>query len=225
MTTLPDEQRTPTAIEPARVMVLTEAEQYELLDTLQVTDDIVCDLPPSLVTLRARLQYGDTYVNATDEFVRRTHRQRRLEAEILREKKRIAELEEMIVDDWMANVRSGDKHAPTGATLSLGRTVRAKLDVDTNGLSKEHADQVRAQCKAQVGAVLQQFDETADMVRPDFNMNTLSAYFREQIKTYDEEQRALPEHERRPRDPDSFLPEPLRGLLKIDAAPRITVRG
>jgi hypothetical protein len=135
----------------------------------------------------------------------------------------VADLEPVIVEDWAANVRSGDKHAPTGASLSLTRKVWAKLDVDVENLDKHHADQVRADCKAQVAEALRDVG-LGDMVRPDFNLQTLSAYFREQVKQHDAEQRDLPEHERKPLDLDTLIPDDLRGLLVLDATPHITVR-
>jgi hypothetical protein len=210
-----------SAIEPQRVIVLDEGEQSALLHALDYAASL--DDAPAYMRLFARIGAGETYVNETDELVRVTLRKRRLEEEVRRCNRRIADLEPVIVEQWVEAQRSKDGHAPTGATLSMTRRVWAKLDVDTDGLDKAHADQLRADCKALAGAALTEVG-LGDLVRPDFNLNTLSAVFREQIKAYDEQQRDLPEHERRPKAAQDFLPEALAGLLRLDDSPHITVR-
>jgi hypothetical protein len=208
---------TATAIEPQRVMVLSEEEQDVLGHVLGRLADTRCE------TLRGRIFYGENYVNETDELVRVTLRKRRLEEEVRRCNRRIADLEPVIVEQLLELGVSGMKHDATGASLSTSRRVWAKLDVDTDGLDKATAEQMRADQKARAGAALSEVG-LGDLVRPDFNLNTLSAVFREQIKEYDEAQRDLPEHERRPKAVQDFLPEPLHGLLRLDATPHITVR-
>lgn len=221
-TPLPD----PTAIEPVRVMVLTEVEQHLLLDVL---DGAQYGHGPAInasriSALRGRVAYSDEYVNPEDQLTRVTLAKRRLEAEIKRYNRAIEACEEQVVDDWLANARSGSKHAATGATLRLDQKVWAKLEVDDEDLSADDATALKAQVKGDVGEILERIPDLAGMVRPDFNLNTLSAYFREQVRTYNAEQQALPEDERVPRPVESFLPEALQGLLRLEDKPRIQVR-
>jgi hypothetical protein len=89
-------------------------------------------------------------------------------------------------------------------------------------MPRDEADMLRAGVKGAAGHVLREVG-LGDFVRPDFNLNTLSAYFREQIKEYRETQLALPEHERVPKAASEFLPEELRGLIELDDTPTITV--
>ena len=220
----PVAQKRPSAIEPARVMVLDEAEQDTLADALDVLSADRADSDPVVKRLEERLEYGETYQNPTDELVRRTFRKRRLEAEIRKENARIAELDAQLVEEWAEVGRSKDGHEATGATLSLSRRVYAKLDVDTSGLPSDAAQSIRSQHKAMVGEMLSQLPGLAGLVRSDFNLQTLSAIFAERIRDYDEEQRMLPEHERVPRDVQEFLPDELRGLLVLDATPHVQVR-
>ncbi len=209
-----DDLTAATAIEPDRVMVLSEAEQ----------DTVLGDGDPAVYALLAhRIVYGDSYADAIDELARRTLRKRRLEEEVRRENRAIAAAEEIVVEQMAALGVKRLTHDGTGATLSMTRRVWAKLDVDTGGMDKATADAIRADRKAQVGGALHLVG-LGDLVRPDFNLNTLSAVFREQIKAYDEEQCDLPEHERSPRTAQDFLPEPLAGLLRIDDDPHVSVR-
>lgn len=163
------------------------------------------------------------YISPTDELTRITLRKRGLEEEIRRINRRIAEVEQTVVDELIARGESGAKHAATGASLRLKRQVWAKLDVDTEGLSSDEETLVKAELKGRAGGALMEAG-LGDYVRPDFNLNSISAYFREQVKAYDAEQAELPEDQRVPRDVESFLPEPLRGLLRLDATPKIEVR-
>jgi len=217
VTSAPD---APTVIEPSRVLVLTEDEQNAIIDAYYEREG-----NDSAARLAERIAHGDEYYDATDELVRKTLIKRRLEAEIRRLNTAIARCEEQVIEDWMARGNTKGGHEATGATLGLTRRVYAKLDVDVDGLDKEHAEQVRAAAKARLCEAMTMVDDLAPMVVLNANLQTVSAYFSAQIKEYDAEQRDLPEHERVPRDPDSFVPEPLRGLLKLDASPRITVRG
>lgn len=217
---------TPTpAIRPQRVMVLDEYEQQAMVKALRRVNG-AWPAPvdaPDAHRLAERVAYGTQYTNPTDELVRRTLRKRRLEEEVRRENRAITDLEEQIVQEWADLGRNKDGHEATGATLHMTRRVWAKLDIETDGLDKAHAEQLRADQKARVGEVLTTIG-LGGLVRPDFNLNTLSAVFREQIKDYDAEQRELPEHERAPRAAQDFLPEALQGLLRLDDTPHITVR-
>lgn len=227
--TAPAAEERPSAIEPARVMVLDEQEQWTALNVLAFVIDAAeengnAGAHPLEERLLERIEHGDTYANPTDEYVRRTFRKRRLEAEIRKENARLAELDTQLVEEWAERGCSGEKHEATGASLSLSRRVYAKLDVDTSGLPSDAASSIRAQHKAEVGDVLSKLDEFAPLVRSDFNLQTLSAVFAEFIRNYDEDQRHLPDHERVPKAPADFLPDELHGLLVIDATPHVTVR-
>jgi hypothetical protein len=211
----------PTAIEPSRVLVLNEDEQRELLQALPLVDDHPSSGPGRLWE---RLAYSDEYANPTDELARVTLRKRRLEAEVRRCNITIARVEEQVCEELMAAGHRKVTHAATGATLALDSKVWAKLDVDTSDMSKEEADAVRADRKAAAGDMLIEVG-LGDYVRNDFNMNSISAYFRQQIKDYNAEQAELPEHQRQPRTAQSFLPAELDGYLIIDDTPHITVRG
>jgi len=206
-----------SAIEPQRVMVLDEAEQSALLHALDYAASL--DDAAAYTRLFARIGAGETYVNETDELVRVTLRKRRLEEEVRRCNRRIADLEPVIVDQLTEIGVSAMKHDATGATLRRRDKAWIKYvdeNLDTAG---------KAAVKAQAAAVMQQIGgEVADLVKPDYNGNTVSAFFREQYLAQVAEQLALPEHERRPVDPDQLIPEPLRPLLRLDAQPHIEVR-
>jgi hypothetical protein len=195
------------------VIVLSEAEQDVLGHVLGRLADTRCE------TLRGRIFYGENYVNETDELVRVTLRKRRLEEEVRRCNRRIADLEPVIVEQLLELGVSGMKHDGTGATLR--RTDRAWIvyadkDLDSAG---------KAAVKAQAAAVMVDLGgEVSDLVRADYNGNTVSAYFREKYLALVADELAKPEHERRPVDPDSVLPEPLRDYLRLDAQPHIQVR-
>jgi hypothetical protein len=211
----------PTAIEPSRVVILDDAEQRAIIDAYaNLPDGFV---PPVLKRLVDRIAFGDEYVNETDELVRTTLRKRRLEAETRRCNIRIENLEEAVVEQLLERGDTGGKHAGTGASYRLDSKVWAKLDVDVDGLPKDQADEVKARVKAQAGDALIAAG-LGDFVRSDFNLNTVSAYFREQVKAWRAEQQDLPERERAPRDISEFLPDELRGLLRLDDKPTITVR-
>lgn len=220
----------PTAIEPSRVLVLNDDEQHLLLSALAAEGELESVIAggsadPAVTTLSDRIAFGNEYSNAVDELTRVTLLKRRLEGEVRRCNIRIEHLDEQVCEEFAAAGTRGMKHAATGASLSMQRMVRAKLDVDTDGLSKDEAAQVKVVHKAAVAEVLQTEEVgLGDYVKPDFLLNSISAYFREQVKAYDEAQRELPEHKRVPRAAESFLPEPLRGLLKLDDAPHIQVR-
>lgn len=209
----------PTAIEPSRVLVLNDAEQRAIIDMFVNASTVGLDAH----RLVQRVAYGDEYANPADELARITLRKRRLEEEVRRCNKAIASVEEQVCEDLASEGLTSVKHAATGATLLLDQKIWAKLDVETEGLPKEEADEIRAAIKARAGRALIDAG-LGHLVREDFNLNTVSAVFREQIKAYNAEQADLPEHERVPRAPESFLPDELRGLLRIDNTPHISVR-
>jgi hypothetical protein len=190
--------REPTAIRPDRAIVLTEREQHKLAHAMH------------------------SYDNPTDELIRTTLEKRALEQAVGRLNGRIAELNEVVVEELLERGDTGGKHAATGASYRVGSKLYARLVADTDGMPKHEAEALRAGVKGAAGHVLSEVG-LGDFVRPDFNLNTLSAYFREQIKEYRETQLALPEHERVPKAASEFLPEELRGLIELDDTPTITV--
>jgi hypothetical protein len=211
VSTLDVEPSEATAIEPQRVMVLSEDEQRAILGEM--------GYPAIAHPIAVRIADGETYANETDELVRVTLRKRRLEEEVRRANRRIAELEPVIVEQLTELGVSGMKHDATGATLR--RTDKAWIvyvdkELDTAG---------KAAVKAQAAAVMVDLGgDVAELVKPDYNGNTVSAYFREKYLALVAEQLDKPEHERRPVDPDSVLPESLRDYLRLDAVPHVQVR-
>jgi hypothetical protein len=218
MTAIPG-LREPTAIRPDRPVVLTEREQLKLAQAmhyLAMGDDLEAR------RLASRLLYGDSYDNPTDELIRTTLEKRALEQAVGRLNGRIAELNEVVVEELLERGDTSGKHAATGASYRINPKMYARLVADTDGMPKSEADEIRAVAKVRASRALMDAD-LGDFVRPDFNLNTLSAYFREQIKEYRETQLALPEHERVPKAASEFLPEELRGLIELDDTPTITV--
>jgi hypothetical protein len=218
MTAIPG-LREPTAIRPDRPVVLTEREQLKLAQAmhyLAMGDDLEAR------RLASRLLYGDSYDNPTDELIRTTLEKRALEQAVRRLNGRIADLDQQVVEELIERGDTAGKHAGTGASYRVGSKLYARLVVDVDGMPRDQAEALRAGVKGAAGHVLSEVG-LGDFVRPDFNLNTLSAYFREQIKEYRETQLALPEHERVPKAAHEFLPEELRGLIEIDDTPTITV--
>lgn len=209
----------PTAIEPERVLVLTDIEQTALaarLAALHIVERQEGTTPPSdEVRFLARLMHGEEYADEIDELTRVTLRKRRLEAEVKRCNRRLEDLEPQVAEKLMEHGLKGAKHEATGASLSMSRKVWLKIIREGEKATPEEKARVG---QALVAAGLDEF------VKEDFNSNTVSAYFREQIDQYDLEQQQLPEHERVPRTVDSFIPEPLKGLIELTDDPTISVR-
>lgn len=218
-----------TALEPSRVLVLDETQQRTLIGVLDAStasvggESVVAVGDPSLQLISV-IAYGEEYNNEVDELARVTLRKRRLETEVRRCNQRIEQLNDAVADQLTEQGLSKVGHDATGTTLRLDTKAWVKLDVDTDGMGRDEADQVKASVKARAGEVMAADPELADFIRRDFNLNTLSAYFRERIKAAREAQQALPEHERRPVVANDFIPESLRGLLRIDEKPTIQVR-
>jgi hypothetical protein len=215
----------PTAVEPSRVLVLNDDEQRILMHALTRLAPEREDLGDRHLVqrLHGRIAHGDEYVNPTDELARVTLRKRRLEGEVKRCNIRISRVEEQVLEDLQRDGHKSVGHAATGATLTVTRMLWAKLDVDTDDLTEDDAKAVRATAKAAAGDALIEAG-MGDYVRSDFNLNSVSAHFRTLVKAYDDEQAELPEHERRPRAAESFLPEALHGHLVLDDNPTISVR-
>lgn len=210
--------RPATAIRPDRVLILTEREQELLAQALHQLDD-----DPAATRLFNRLYYGDEYQNEVDELVRTTFRKRVLEQAVRQCNRRITELEEPVIDQLIEDGHRKVTHAATGGTAAIDSKLWAKLDVDIDDdTPKTVADEIKARAKAAAGDALIAAG-MGEYVRSDFNLNSVSAYFREQVKAYRAEQDLLPENERTPRPVEDFLPEPLRGHLVLDDTPTIRV--
>lgn len=210
-----------TAIVPDRVLILNEAEQRKLaeaMDYLANGDD------REAARLRNKLVAGDEYDNEQDELARVTLRKRVLEQAVRRCNRRIEDLNTEVVDQLVDQGQKSVTHAGTGATLRIdsqiwARVVVGGVDDDT---PKTVADALKAEAKAKAGDALIKAG-LGDYVRSDFNTNSISAHFREQVKAYRTEQEQLPEHERVPRDAASFIPPELAGLIELDDTPTIRV--
>lgn len=203
--------REATAVTPDRVIVLTEREQIKLAEAMNYLargDD------REAARLRNRILYGDAYENPVDELARRTITKRRIETALRKLNGRIAELDGQVADELIDRGESKVGHAGTGATLRLDSKIWAKV---VRAGEKPTDDEKDAAAHGLIAAGL------AEFVKQGFNTNTVSAYFREQIKTYRAEQQALPEDQRVPRDVQSFLPAELEGLMVLDDTPTVLV--
>lgn len=203
----------PTAIVPDRVIVLSEAEQHIILLDAHSRADNTDD--STAARLANRIAYGDEYDNPLDELVRTTLRKRRLEAELRHCNARISELDEVVVEQIAEQGATSLKHAATGATARIDTKLWAKV---CKAGEKVSDDEKAAAAEGLKAAGL------GDFVKPGFNTNTVSAYFREQVKAHRAEQAALPEHERRPLPASAFLPPELVGLIELEDTPTISVR-
>lgn len=211
----------PIAVMPDRLMVFNEAEQEILLTALAAQRQ--SEIAEGARKLYDRVAEGETYTNSVDELTRLTKFKRTLDSAKKHINKRIKVLDELVIEEWTEAGTSGVKHEGTGATLSKKAAVWVKLEIDTEDMTSDEEAEARADFKAQVAPHLTQAG-LGDMVKEDFNLNTVSAYFREIVNEALDAQKALPEEQRRPVDPDRFLPEPLHGLLRIDMTPTVQVR-
>lgn len=211
----PDGMPEPTAIEPERVLVLNDDQQRLLITVLnQASHDPALDYAnPN--ALRDLVAYGQEYRNPVDELARTTLRKRRLEAEVRRCNATIERVEQQVADELVQRGEGKVTHAATGASLTLTQKVWAKVVREGE---KPTDEEKGAAGQALIDAGLGQF------VKPGFNTNSVSAHFRELYNAHLEEQRALPEHQRRPLPVDAFLPESLKGFIELTNDPAISVR-
>lgn len=200
-----------TAVAPDRVLILNEHEQQSILSALTTADPV----PASWEALADRVAYGDEYADPLDELIRVTLRKRRLEAAVRQCNARISDLDQVVVEQIAEQGATSLKHAATGATARIDTKVWAKV---CKSAEKVSDDEKAAAAEGLKAAGL------GDFVKPGFNTNTVSAYFREQIKAHRAEQAALPEHERRPLPVSAFLPPELVGLIELEDTPTISVR-
>lgn len=198
------------------LVALSDVEQNVIVNALRdraSTDSIDSK---TAETLADRLQFGPEYVNELDEFVRLTIRKQLIEAAKRKTTGRLAELEAQILEDFATNGESGRRHAATGTLVSTARRIWAR--VAREGDEATDAERERA-ADALIAADL------GDYVQRGFNVNSLSAYFRELAQAHDEAQRELPEDQRTPLDVDQLLPEQLRGAIELTDQPTLSVIG
>ena len=140
--------------------------------------------------------------DAVDEFVTLTERKRDLERELRVIKDQIAPVEKRLLDRFAAEGLPGVRHGRTGRMVSITRQIWARA---ANG-DKAAAAQALSQCP-----------DTATFVEPSFNVNSLSAYFRE--KARDAAQAGDPVT-----DLQQLLPEQLRGAIALTDDFKLSVR-
>lgn len=105
----------------------------------------------------------DTATSALDQFVELKDRKTQLERELRDVKEQLGPLEQQLLDEFAAEGVSGKRHAATGKLVSITRRIWARA----------HNGDKPAACAALQAAGL------GDYVEPGFNVNSLSAYFRE----------------------------------------------
>lgn len=141
-----------------------------------------------------------TATTTLDQFVDLKARKADLERELRAVKEDLAPLEAALLEEFAAEGVAGKRHASSGKLVSISRKVWARA---AGGDKDAAAD-------ALVDAGL------GDYVQRGFNTNSLSAYFREQLreKTEQGEHVAL----------EDLLPEPLRGRVELTEDQALSVR-
>lgn len=139
---------------------------------------------------------------ALDEFVRLTHAKKDLEAQLRLIKDQLAPLEKTLLDEFSAEGVNGKRHAATGKLVSITRQIWARAAGGD---------------KAAAAEALKRCPDTAAFVEPSFNVNSLSAYFRE--KARDAEAAGQPVL-----DPAELLPAELHGAIDLTDDFKLSVR-
>ena len=205
----------PTAIEPARVMVLTEDEQRELHELLLLDEG---RYSPVITRLRDRIAFGDEYNDAPEEIARRTLRKRRLETEIKRENRRIDDLQEPVIEAIQA--ASATNRSLTLEFARIQRDDRVDLIYANPNWRKDE----QAAAREAAGQIMQSLGPPfADFVQPAYNASSVGAFFRERYRNAVEAELDKPEHERQAVDPAAMLPEELRAYLTLHVKPKVKV--
>lgn len=207
----------PTAIEPQRVMVLDEDEQHLVTDGLDMLLNATGQ-PRVVLALRNRLLLGDEFADEMDELARTTLRKRRLETEIKRCNMTIERLTEPVVE--RLNEIGAKSLTHEGSGTRIQRDDRVDLKYADENWDKDH----QAYARQMAGAVMENLGgEFAAFIHATYNANSVGAFFRERYKAALAEQLELPEHERRPVDPDSVIPDELREWLRLSVSPKVKV--
>lgn len=199
----------PTAIEPSRVMVLSEDEQWAIVGVFEL-------LPHPLIC--NRVAYGDEYTDATDELARTTVRKRRLEAEIKRCNMRIEQLTEPVLDALQSVGAKSLNHEASGCRIQRDSAVRLQhRDPDWGSVEKAIAKEAAGDAFKALGGDL------GAMLKQEWNHRRVESYFRERYLTRVAAEMEKPEHERQPVDPDDILPAEIRAHYRLNVNPRVKV--
>lgn len=138
---------------------------------------------------------------ALDQFVALKDRKADLERQLRLVKDELAPLEAALLEEFAAEGVSGKRHAGSGKLVSISRRVWARA---TGG------DKASA-CAALRAAGLEEF------VAESFNTNSVSAYFREQLKERTDAGEIVD-------DLDALLPDELRGHIDLTEDAALSVR-
>ena len=141
-------------------------------------------------------------------------RKAQLESDLKTVNAELAELEPQVLaklsDDDLRRVAVGS----TGRTLYAAQTLYAKVDDrGLDDLTKDEAAATKAERKVQAAAALKRLgDGFAHLISEGFNLNSLSARFRELDEEHGTDEVGNPLYE---------LPEELVGLIRIDRTYRL----
>ena len=141
-------------------------------------------------------------------------RKAQLESDLKTVNAELAELEPQVLaklsDDDLRRVAVGS----TGRTLYAAQTLYAKVDDSgLDDLTKDEAAATKAERKVQAAAALKRLgDGFAHLISEGFNLNSLSARFRELDEEHGTDEVGNPLYE---------LPEELEGLIRIDRTYRL----
>lgn len=127
-----------------------------------------------------------------DEFVDLMRQKREIEAALRKVKTKISGVQPGLLDWFAETGLQKIGHEGTGATVYIRRQVRVK------NMGEDRA----AACAALKTAGL------GDYVAESFNLNSLSAYFREQVTELNDKGDPVT-------DPNVVLPDPLRGVIEL----------
>lgn len=206
----------PSAIEPQRVMILSEEEQRTFTDNLAEVQ-AGGYLKPHEVALYGRLAHGEPYDDEIDEAARITLAKRRLETEIKRINLRLAAINDAAIDRLADMGAKSMRHEGTGALVARDDTIRlAFADPDWSTYEK-------AVAKESAGSVLAASSSTHDFVQPSWTHARVEAYYRELYRTLVATNLEKPPHERVDVDPDAVIPAALRPFYRLNVTPKIKV--
>lgn len=138
---------------------------------------------------------------ALDQFVALKDRKADLERQLRLVKDELAPLEQALLEEFAAEGVSGKRHAGTGKLVSISRKVWARAHGGDKGAA---ADALEA---AGLG----------DYVQRGFNTNSLSAYFREQLRERTDTGEIVS-------DLTDLLPAQLRGHIDLTEDAALSVR-
>lgn len=135
-------------------------------------------------------QFAQTMADRIAEYIELSEKKRTLEADLRSLKARIADAREPLLDEFSTHGLKRVADDDTGRTLYIHRAIRIK----------NMGDDRTAACEALRAAGLGHY------VAEGFNLNSVSAYFREMLDELDS-----------PVDPNSVLPDELKGVIELVA--------